>query len=274
MSETRGESAPVNFARPPVAEVALAVQFAGPVTDDQSTLNGFWPRIRHRYPELVVQPALPPMREDFGPIPGISFQFLNQPSARYWFLSSDQAEVVQVQGDRLAFNWRKEPMPGTVVGDYPRYPYVRERFAEVLTEFRSYAQDRGTLLPANWCEIAYINQIPALVEGSPRGLGSILRLVNDVPLPGLPNPEDSAFVQRYTLSRGGAAVGRFHMNANAGFKLPAQELTYVVNLTVRGLVASEEEGGIIGFMDDGRDLIVHAFEAATTDEMHAEWGLE
>lgn len=56
---------PVTFDNPPVGEVALAVQFAQPATDDASTLGRFWPRIQNEYPQVQVQPSLPPMSEDF-----------------------------------------------------------------------------------------------------------------------------------------------------------------------------------------------------------------
>jgi uncharacterized protein (TIGR04255 family) len=263
----------VNFERPPVVEVACAVQFAGPLVDDQSALNGFWPRIREKYPNLVMQPALPPMREDFGPASGVSFQLLGQISPRYWLASADQADLVQIQADRLAFNWRKEPLPGISVGDYPRYPHIRERFREALAELLAEADARGTTAPPNWCEIAYINHIPAMVDGRKLGLASILRLVNDVPLHQLPEPEDSAFLQRYVLTRDGSPYGRLHINASAAFTLPNQELTYVLTFTVRGLVSGEAQEDVLHFMDDGRDLIIHAFQDATHVEMHEEWGL-
>lgn len=268
---------PVNFARPPLVEVALTVQFDGEAMDDAALLNGFWPRIRNRYPRLVMQPPLAPLREDFGPSPpGLSIQLIGPGAGtRYWFLTEDQAELVQVQRDRFAFNWRKETAPGVEVGEYPRYPYVRERFAELFAEFEEAAGQARSGFRINWCEIAYINQIPAASERGHRPLASILRLVQNVPLNGLPNPEDSALVQRHLLLRDDRPFGRFYINANSAFKLPALEPIYILNLTVRGMPSDGPEGdGVLAFMDVGRDLIVNAFRDATTEAMHAEWGLQ
>ena len=41
---------PVNFAHPPVGEVALAVQFSEPVVDELRAVGSFWPLIKDRYP--------------------------------------------------------------------------------------------------------------------------------------------------------------------------------------------------------------------------------
>lgn len=254
----------------------MTVQFDGDVIDERATLDGFWPRIRDRYPNLTTQPPLPPMKEDFSPgAPGVSIQLFGPGAgSRYWFASHDQAEVVQVQRDRFAFNWRKEPAPGLIVGEYPRYAYLRERFVELLAEFQQAAGLEDVTDRATWCEIAYINQIGAAAEGGHRPLASILRFVQSIPLPRLPAPQDSAFVQRHRLSRGDEPVGRFHINANAAFKVQTLEPIYVLNLTVRSMTPSAAEGGVMAFMDDGRDLAIQAFRDATTPEMHAEWGLE
>lgn len=274
------DDAPVNFERPPVAEVAMAVQFAAEVAAEGFALNQFWPRIRDRYPKLSAQPALPPMREDFGPNPGVAFQLLGGPvlPSRYWFVSQDDAEVVQVQGDRLAFNWRREPAPGIVVGDYPRYEYVRARFAAVLAEFLDEIAHAKTPAIPNWCEIAYINQIPATDSNGDLPLASILRLIENPSLEKLPPPEDTSFAQRHVLTRAEKPFGRFHLTAARGLRInqaiPFPEPVYVINLTVRGLVDGPSAEDIMTFMDYGRDLIVHTFRDVTTDKMHDYWGLQ
>ena len=195
--------------------------------------------------------------------------------SRYWFVTNDDAEVVQVQPDRFAFNWRREPTPGVTVGEYPRYAYIRERFVHLLAEFEGVVRQQGAPFRANWCEIVYVNQIPAITsEQGRRPLSSILRVVRDVPLHGLPDPEDTAIAQRHVLVRDDQPFGRFHINANAAFKLPALEPIYVLTLTARGTTSGATEDGVLAFMDYGRDLIVHAFRDVTTEQMHAEWGLE
>lgn len=253
----------------------MTVQFEAEVMDDSATLNVFWPRIREQHPNLVPQPPLPPIREDFGPAPAVTFQLMGPGvGSRFWFVTQDQAEVVQVQKDRFAFNWRKEPVPGGTVGEYPRYAYLRERFASLLNEFQEAVFERGLTPRVAWCEIAYINQIPATFDGNHRRLASILRLVNEVPLPGLPEPEDTAVAERHLLVRDGQPFGRFHINANTAFKIPSNEPIYVLNLTARGTASGAPDQGVLGFMDYGRNLIVHGFRDMTTDQMHAEWGLE
>jgi uncharacterized protein (TIGR04255 family) len=256
------------------------VQFAGQIGPDGFALNRFWPRIRDRYPDLATQPALPAMREDFGPNPGVAFNLIGGPvlPMRFWFLSSDGSEVVQVQADRLAFNWRREPSPGVIVGDYPRYEHVREKFDAILGEFLDEASESGITAAPNWCEIAYINQVPGRNAEGPMPLSSILRLVQSLPLEKLGPAEDTAFGQRHILMREGQPFGRFYIEANRAMKVnprsPFPEPIYVLSLTTRGLVEGPDKENIIDFMNYGRDLIVHTFRDVITDDMHDDWGLQ
>ena len=94
-SETRLDELP-NFENPPVAEVALAIQFDSPVVEP-ITLGAFWAQIRSEFPNKEEQPPLAAMTEDFGaPTPGeaIRIELMNRlPMVRYWFLSADRTEL-------------------------------------------------------------------------------------------------------------------------------------------------------------------------------------
>lgn len=262
----------VNFERPPVAEVALAVQLAQPATDDALTLGAFWPEIRADYPHLEPQAPLPPMSEDFeatGP-PAISFQLLDRPpSGRYWFLSEDRTELVQVQPDRFAFNWRKEPTEAT----YPRYELLRERFFELFSKFVVTCSEHGRAVTPTWCEVTYINPIEVDTEDGWPDLSVVLKRVRAVELHGLTTPEDSTLIERYRLRRDGDSYGRFYVTANPALRVHDNAPLVMLTLVARGMAATQDTAGVIGFLDEGRDLIVNGFKDMTTDEMHKKWGL-
>lgn len=253
----------------------MAVQLARPVTDDTVTLGSYWPRIRQEYPHLQPQPGLPPMAERFDERavpPQIEFQVLNAPPpTRYWLLNESSTELVQVQPDRFAFNWRKETSD-TV---YPRYTYLRDRFTRLFSEFVSTVGEANREVEPEWCEITYVNPIDARTEDGGRAdLSTVLRRFNPHEVPSLPRPEDSSFSERFLLTRADAPYGRFHVNIAPGFGLEDREPIYVVNLTVRGQPQSADLQGVLGFMDEGRSLIVTSFRDMTTDAMHARWGLQ
>jgi uncharacterized protein (TIGR04255 family) len=262
---------PVTFDRPPVGEVAMSVQMGQPVTDDALTLGTFWPRVREEYPNVQTQPPLPPMSEDFrlGAPQSITFQLVGQ-SSRYWLLSPDATELIQVQPDRFGYNWRKEP----VDAPYPRYRYLRERFHLVFSAFIGSTREKGRTMQPTWCEITYINPIETTdVAGGLANLSSVLRrLAPDHP-GNLPPPQDTTFAERFLLTRDGSPTGRLYVSANPATRLQDQMPIYMLTLTVRGMPRTPDADGVYTFLDEGRDLIVRSFRDMTTPEMHAKWGL-
>lgn len=262
---------PVTFDRPPVGEVALAVQFAQPATDDSLTLGAFWPRVRDEYPSVETQPPLPPMSEDFGPpgLPSVSFQLVG-PSSRYWLLSADATELIQVQPDRFGFNWRKDPADAP----YPRYRRLRERFERVFSAFVASVAESGRTAQATWCEITYINPIPAGdSSGGLRDLSTILRRLSPERPDFLPPPQDSNFAERFVLTRAEAPIGRFYVSATPALRMQDRTPMYVLTFTARGMPISPDVAGVLAFLDEGRDRIVRSFRDMTTTEMHETWGL-
>ncbi|MCI0562016.1 MAG: TIGR04255 family protein, partial [Nitrososphaera sp.] len=78
------------------------------------------------------------------------------PFPRFWFESEDRAYILQLQQDRILFNWRATSSESV----YPRYETLRERFmtkVQQLAEFFE-GQKFGGLSP-NQCEVTYINSI-------------------------------------------------------------------------------------------------------------------
>ena len=99
------------FRHPPLTEVVHGVQFERlPMTIVHPGL--FYCRIKDRFQKAQTVPALPPLRQVFeiGPAQFHGVQF-SQPDEvpRAWFIAEDDAMLVQLQSDRLLFNWRQEP---------------------------------------------------------------------------------------------------------------------------------------------------------------------
>jgi uncharacterized protein (TIGR04255 family) len=263
---------PVTFDRPPVAEVALAVQFAAPVTDEATTLGRFWPKIRARFPVVETQPVLPPMSEDFtaAPQPQVLFQMLTGPSSpRFWLQTEDRAGLLQVQPDRIAYNWRKAP------GDfpYPRYEQIRRTFFEMYDIFSATCAEQGREPVPTWCEVTYINPIEVAAGVDYPDLATILRRLQAFDLLDLGTPEDANFNERYVLMRNGDPYGRFYVSAVPSVRVFDEVKLVLLTLTARGVANPASPEGVVAFVDEGRSLIVNGFKAMTTDAMHREWGL-
>lgn len=262
----------VDFLNPPVAEVALAVQLQGPTLDTSRILNVFWPTIADQYPLIEPQPLLPPMEENFEipSQPTIGF-LIGGPEAQRWFMvSADERELIQVQPDRFGYNWRKEQSKAA----YPRYEHVRTRFTESFQSYLSALGKRSEETGAAWCEISYVNPLFGPV-GSPRSdLSRLLTRVVPQNLSVLPAPFNSSLSEQFQLERDGSPYARFYIETASTVQRLEQRLGYTITLTMRGKPASSDIDGILSFFDDGRERIVKTFRDITIPERHREWGLQ
>lgn len=266
----------VDFENPPLNEVVFSVQFERDVIDEVGALADFWPKIRDEYPRHEKQPPLPPAFESFDvpPTPSaVQFRvFQGPPSQRYWFLSADGSFIVQVQADRLMFNWRQ------VVGDeqYPHYDRLAPRFASLLETFLSCKSVAASGAGAAWVELQYVNPIEAPgSDGQTHGqLARILNfLVQDPPREVLPSVEDTQLQQRFRIAGdGGTAQGRLYLTAVPAFRAGDNAPVYVVTLLARGRPDADDiRRGVRTFLDRAHDLIVRGFREVTTSEMHKAW---
>ncbi|MFL5845288.1 MAG: TIGR04255 family protein [Solirubrobacteraceae bacterium] len=272
---------PVTFRRPPVSEVALAIQFDSPVVDVE-VLGQLVSRLKSDYPDREQQPALPPMAEPTGLLnpPQIEVQF-GTPFllGRTWLLTEDGHHLIQIQADRLVVNWRR--LNADV--EYPRYTSIRDRFAQLLAITEELVgQVSGGSLTSNFLELSYINEIT--VPGSQPGeshprVEDIFRVVDWSAADAfLGRPEDAQLQARWRIPHDrlpeGSQVGRLYFSANPGFRVIDQMPIYAVNLVARVVPApstSAEEA--IAAADTGHEWIVRGFADLTTPAMHELWEL-
>ncbi|MGQ0628004.1 MAG: TIGR04255 family protein [Phycisphaerales bacterium] len=260
------------FAKPPVTEVALAVQFE-PIEITAAHLGLLALRMRELgYPRIEQHPPLAPIVEQFGAprVPGRVVFALGLPEVRNWFVAEDGQRLVQVQSDRLIHNWRKS---GTA-NEYPRYEKIRETFGQHLQELAAFVtrEGLGEILP-NQVEVTYVNHVRSV--GAPLGGGQLARVTG---IAGssytdrtLPAAEDARAAARFVIEREGTPVGRLHVNAHTAIDLENREPIVVVSLTARGRPFTQGLDGVLSFMDLGREWVVRGFADVTTPEMHKVW---
>lgn len=267
-----------DFTGPPVAEVALSVQFE-PVTSMRTPQLGLlWREFRDRFPVTEEHPPLDPVIERFGVrrtgTGAVRVEMLKgPPTPRCWFLNKDGTELIQVQQDRFVRNWRK-------VGDgntYPRYEkHLRPSFECELECFQTFLQREqlGDLKP-NQCEVTYVNPIVAGQGWQAHGeLGEVItvfqRLFSD---DFLDAPEDVGLRLRFLIpDQSGKPVGRLHVAIDPGYRSTDNQALFIMNLTARGAPCGEGIAGVLGFLDLGRDWVVRGFTSITTQKMHKLWG--
>ena len=169
------------YDRPPVVETAVGIQFDGLVGYTSLSAADFWADLRHDYPAVEERPPLEPAFETFGPsdsrmaVP--RFEMVTgaiQP--RFFFVSKDESELVQLQKDRLHYNWRRTEKGET----YPRYTHVREQLELNLERLLAWAERNrlGQIVPTQ-CEAVYVNRIPLVDAGGKHcGLSFIFPWLN------------------------------------------------------------------------------------------------
>jgi uncharacterized protein (TIGR04255 family) len=269
------ETAPVTFRSPPVIEVALAVQFQPGVLDTTRILGQFWPLISGEYPRLEPQPAFPPQTEEFGRPSPVQIEMLAGPPApRFWFLSEAGERLVQVQSDRVIFNWRKTDD----ADQYPRYRELRPEFERHFTELLGLltADEQAEVRPT-WCEVTYVNHILGETDTQPPSLGEVLTVVEDpAASASLPELEDAQLLQRFRLTdeAGTEPVGRLHVTAAPAVRNIDQRPLLSLSLVARLRAIEATPEGALASLDRGRDVIVRGFRDLTMPSMHERWGIE
>ena len=266
-----------DFERPPVVEVALAVQYE-PLSELRTPQIGLlWQKFREHLPKLEEHAPLDSVVERFG-VPGppqtnVRLEMMPKPPVpRCWFVNEAGTELIQVQQDRFIHNWRK-------VGEgneYPRYEHVRETFSRRLQTFERFCQEEnvGALVP-NQCEVTYVNHIVAGAGWERHGdLGNVLTLFtptyNDSFLPEL---EGARLACRYVIpDEQGQPLGRLHIAVDGAYRRTDNQPMLLLNMVARGRPAGGGIDGVLRFMDIGREWVVRGFAAVTTEQMHKTWG--
>lgn len=277
--QTSGQSLPdpVSFDSPPVSQVILGVEFAGPVISEAAALADFWTEIRAEFPEVAKQPRLSPMGEtfDFQPRqPPFEFRLEGEGAQRYIFRNEAKNLAIQVQEDRFAFSWELASEDEA----YPRYREVRKRFQEIYSTFLAAADDQGLAEhPPTWCATTYTNEIVHPDSDDPLHgpLEDILRFVCRPESDVLPPVEDTVFRQRRLLrAEDGEPRGRLYIRAIPALTPPPElKPAYQLSLRVVARPLESDKAGVLSCQDESRELIVRSFKDITTDKMHHMWGL-
>ena len=266
---------PVSFRDPPVMEVAFALQFATGVIDLE-LLGEIARRAKTTFPRREQQPPLPPMTEDFGLAPAMP-QFIfqtGQALPRTWFMTEDGAELIQVQPDRLGYNWRREHLHER---PYPRYGGLRDDLIKLVLPAADKVAASSSAARINMVELTYVNQLSAqdARKGDPHPpLTDFLRPVGRFQGEFLSEPEDARLQARWRIpGDAGDPIGRLYVGAEPAF-LHDQTPIYQLALTARLLAGHAEPAATIPLFDLAHNWIVRGFKDLTTTKMQSVWGLD
>lgn len=260
-----------DFARPPVKEVALSIQFQALGELRAVHLGSFWERLgKQEFPLVEEQPPMPKAVERFNVarqfvVP--QFEILNMaPMQRSVFISTTGTEIVQVQKDRLTFNWRKR-LPSDV---YPRYEHIEAKFLHFSGIFETFLKDEklGTI-SVDQAEVTYVNHIPMTDLGN-RVEQVISVLSGNFTDNHLQSPEEVRLSLAFPIASDQTQIGRLHADAFGSAQADSSVLNLV--LLARGKPMGTDINAAIDFFRLGRAAIVNGFASITSKEMHGIWG--
>ncbi|WP_423915917.1 TIGR04255 family protein [Candidatus Poriferisodalis sp.] len=260
-----------DFAQPPVVETVLGVSFHEVPELDTIQLGRLWERhLAQDFPKFEEAPPYEAPVERFAPEigaegPALSLR-VGVPPRRVLFSAGN--DLLQVQRDWFAFNWRKTSERQT----YVRYEAGRVRFEKYYKMLEGFlAEEAGTSLHPTQCEVTYVNHIDVAGVDEPL-LDSVL---GDLALQGgthLPLPDDIEFSCHYDMGLLGETRGRLHVTARTATRRIDASRFVLLTLTARGMPHSPDLDGVLAFLDNGREWVVTGFDELTTGTMHERWG--
>ncbi len=265
-----------DFARPPVTEVVLSIQFANIEAFKSVHIGLLWKKLQAEYPVVTEHPPIAPAFETFGTEPQLTVQqppfemFLAPAMPRYWFERPDGA-LIQVQKDRVLYNWRQ--LQGSE--EYPRYEAVRGELSKTVEVFRKFlAEEKLGNFEPNQCEATYVNTITLPDRANPHdNLHRITPLWSGkTSEKDLGQPEHLKIEGRYVLHSKGRPIGRLYASFQPAIILATKTNAIKLELTARGKPDKANADDAFDLLDRHRASIVRTFAAITTPEMHAFWG--
>jgi len=261
------------FENPPVAEVAISIEFAPLENWRASDPVKFWSGLRDEYPHFDIQPPVISFPEDLtGPNWGptrMSVQQVQAANQRYWFGTEPTSWLIQVQTDRFIINWRKAPGAET----YPRYiASVRPRLVREWERFCAYVrQNENGELRVKRCEVSYVNDIPKDECWRTLREGMLLfsPFAGEMPFRFLPQFE--------TLNLQGSFLftdqpGRLHFSIGHALRQTDAKEVLQLNLVARSDPESSEDEDVMACIDRCRSWIVQGFTDLTSTHAHTLWG--
>lgn len=260
------------FDAPPVVEVVLGVAFEPAYQLTNVDLVQAWNSLyKPDFPHAAEKPPYDVHKETF-PIQAPTQELITHmglPPVRLWITSKGDRELIQLQHDWFARNWRKVDYDGV----YPRYEnHIRPAFVKDLATFANYVEGLGLELRPVQCEVSYVNHIRA---GGPwtthRDVAALFNIL-DTSTYETTELESIAFRSSSLIKASqSSSTGRLYVQIDSAFDTTGSPMV-VLNLTARGApINGHDNEAVIRFHDLGREHIVRTFVEITSETSHRLW---
>jgi uncharacterized protein (TIGR04255 family) len=140
----------IDLNKPPVIEVVIGSQFDGPIFDN-SYIYDFYQKVKKDYPVVRENPPLPSIISNLNKPD--QTRILQGFNSRRFFISTKGDKLIQLQTDRLLFNWRKN----NASEEYPKFTNVLEDFLKIYELLSNDIKTASSKI--NQLEITFIDHI-------------------------------------------------------------------------------------------------------------------
>jgi uncharacterized protein (TIGR04255 family) len=267
-----------SFRNPPVTEVVVASRFEPSNTYSILKVAELAETARSLGQDSIEErPGYEAPMERLGLAPSgpqVSLELLSgPPPTRYWFRNSEGDELLQLQPNWLAANWRKV----APTAQYGRWDSRWAAFATWAEQVERALVGQDTGLVHDQVEVTYVNHIDgAGVWSSHADADKVFSFVTSdwCATPYLEGtPEFGSTELRYEIPHptGDGQIGRLHVKIAAVFRRPSNEPMFLMDLTARGRPTTSGLSGVKEFAEIGHEWIVRTFAQLTTTAMHDAW---
>ncbi|GGO47554.1 TIGR04255 family protein [Streptomyces lasiicapitis] len=258
-----------DFAWPPVVEVACGVKFRKTPELNGIRLAPLYEMWKSELPVIEEQPTLPSVEaapNNSGPRIRVDFPSLRE--TRYWFLSEDGRDLVQLQPDRLIVNWRDRG--GGI--KYPRFGYVLNSLSRRATEVARFAESSfRTKLEFLHVELSYINVL-RVDDVDHWDLQDIFHTWPDFATHHLGRPANSQIVFDFPIDSVRSGSEFFlRVSIEPGVAASGTPGTFLT-MTAQGKPSSTSIDSAVDALKEVHGHLVRSFAEITTESAHERWG--
>jgi uncharacterized protein (TIGR04255 family) len=253
------------FERPPVTEVAMAIEFAPIAAMDFFKLSRLQAEWEDDYPTIAEMPGAPPtqLMQD---APTVTFA-LGGNLRRIWATSIDGTQLLQSQNDRLILNWRK-------VDENTEYPgffdSLRDEFTLRWGALNRYLAKAGLPAPIPvLAEYNYVNAVALNAEDTLEDVVTVVRTPRDE-LPGQDRFTQFAIVREVTESETDPYTTQISISGQPQMTASGERQLFFT-VVAKALVGTKTEDPLKA-LDAAHALASHSFARIVTEKKQAEWG--
>jgi len=242
------------FENAPVIEVVIGVQFGGAAISIQSIFE-FYQKFKDEFAKIQVKEPLLSIIENMegsnqvGLLPGHH--------SRFFFINETENKLIQLQPDRLLFNWRKSSSKE----EYPHFKNVYEEFKRIFDYLDNRCEFKHMI---NQLEVTYLDHI--IMDDFKRNDFNLNNIVNnfdfDLPVKSINN---NVSFPVESLS------GNLNLGLKSAIRNADQKKIVIMETTCRG---SLNNYPFEKWFETAHKELLNFFIQNTTDEAKNKWGIK